>query len=174
MFLSIRSKYRFISFVVVYSALAWLIAVPLRNVTFADMASPSFYSLQDPTSIRLIITVITAIIIAMLYGFLLSFFRKMEIATLKCIGWGNTHVRTLIIGEILFVSTVGYLLLLELDIHILGINQYVPYVNVSSLIFGGDALLLTLIIIVFCQIPGVLVANYRILKVRPIVALKAK
>ena len=169
--LATRSKVRFISFVVVYSALAWLIAINLNAVSGTGFALGGQLT---EAQIRLTSTLIGSAIVSTLYGFLISTFRKRDIAVLKAIGWGNNNVRMLIISEILLVALVGYILLVEMDIHLLGINEYISFlVNVSTLILTRSTLVLTFVIIVIFQIPGVLIAYWRVLNIRPMEAFRA-
>ena len=168
--LAVRSRIRFITFVAVYCALAWLIAINLNAV---GSISPSPGGFTEP-QIRLGSTLIASAIVSTLYGFLISTFRKRDIAVLKCIGWGNNNVRTLLISEILFVAVIGFVLLVEMDIHLLGINEYLSFlVDVNTLILTSNTLVLTFTILVLFQIPGVIIAYWRVLKVRPMEALRA-
>jgi hypothetical protein len=169
--LAVRSRIRFVTFVVVYCALAWLIAINLNAI--GSITSGPGGRLTE-AQIRLASTLIGSAIVSTLYGFLISIFRKKDIATLKCIGWGNNNVRSLITSEILFVAIIGYILLLEMDIHLLGINAYLSFlVDVSTLILTRNTLILTFIVIVVFQIPGVLIAHWKVLKIRPMEALRA-
>jgi ABC-type antimicrobial peptide transport system permease subunit len=120
--------------------------------------------------------------VATLYGFLLTTFRKTEIATLKCIGWSNGNLRILIVGEILLVSVSAFLLFIEVGIHVSGLSYYVsgdpfkpfPFVPpvVQSILLARNQLLVAFIVVVLAQIPGILLANWRILAVKPMEALR--
>jgi len=166
-----RSRRRFFGFVVAYSMLALSIATSFKQLE------------DDPGNyVLLIVTLCVGIILSTMYGLILTTFRKKEIATLKAIGWSNGDVRTRILGEILFLSLIGYLLLLELDIHLLGVSFYIFGLDVprlastplvQNLHYSQEIFLFTFIIIILLQVPGVLFANNRALQVKPMVALQA-
>jgi len=155
MLLTWRAKKRFIAFVLIYSVLIATTAIGLQ--------SDSLFTLS--------IAIVGGVAVATMYGFLLTSFRKKEIATLKCIGWSNNDIRKLVVGEIFTITILAFILLLETLIHVVGFDAYL-----SS---GLDApitpvnLMLALFIIGGLQIPGIMISNLKLLKVRPIAALKA-
>ncbi|MFX0097479.1 MAG: FtsX-like permease family protein [Candidatus Hodarchaeota archaeon] len=153
-----RSKRRFFSAIGIYCVLSWWVAfsIHLGEAVLATMG------------------ILGGLMVAVLYGFVLSQFRKTQIATLKCIGWGNDNIRLLMIGELLLVSLLGFVITLEIDIHILGLTWYiVPTATQSEFVFSGLSLALTFMIVIVAQLPGIVIAHWRTLQVRPMVALKA-
>ncbi len=168
--LATRNRRRFFGFIVVYSMLALAIATSFKQLE------------KDPGNyVLLIVTIAVGIILSTMYGLILTTFRKKEIATLKAIGWSNGNVRARILGEILFLSLIGFILLIELDVHILGLSYYIfgldPIVLVDTPLvqnfyFSRSIMILTFILIVTLQIPGVLFANNRALQVKPMVAMR--
>ncbi|MHA1237667.1 MAG: hypothetical protein ACTSSJ_00235 [Candidatus Odinarchaeia archaeon] len=152
-----RSRKRFISAIFLYCALSWWVA----------------FSLERGEVILATMGVVGGLIIATVYGYILSQFRRIQIATLKCIGWDNVSIQVLMIGEILLVSLLGYVLTLEIDIHLLGIASYLPFTGFEGFIFSGLSLALSLLVVIVAQIPAIIVAYRKTLKVRPMVALKA-
>ena len=164
-----RNRRRFFGFVIAYSVLALSIATSLKQ-----------YIVKDPGNyVLLLVTVCGGIIVSTMYGLILTTFRKKEIATLKAIGWSNGDVRTRILGEILFLSLIGFLLLLELDIHLLGLSHYLPWgeqaleILTDNLQFTPAEIYWTFVIIILLQLPGVLIANNRALQVKPMIAMQA-
>ncbi|MHA1754825.1 MAG: FtsX-like permease family protein [Candidatus Odinarchaeia archaeon] len=151
-----RVRRRFILAVIFYCILSWWVA----------------FTIQLGDTFLVTIGLLAGLVIATVYGFFLSQFRKNQIATLKCIGWGNTNILVLLIGEILFVSILGYVLTLEIDIHILGISNYFGNI-LSEFVFSGFSLIISLFVVIIAQIPGIILAYWKTLRVRPIVALKA-
>jgi predicted lysophospholipase L1 biosynthesis ABC-type transport system permease subunit len=140
------------------------------------------YLLLTGETASIFIAVLGGLIVATLYGFLLTSFRKTEIATLKCIGWANSNIRILIIGEILLVSLLAFFVFIEIGIHVTGLAFYLSGDPFSPLFFVPGAvqqvllarnqLVLTFFVVVLAQIPGILLANYRILAVKPMEALR--
>lgn len=168
--LATRNRRRFFGFIVVYSMLALAIATSFKQLE------------KDPGNyVLLAVTVAVGVILSTMYGLILTTFRKKEIATLKAIGWSNGNVRARILGEILFLSIIGFILLIELDVHILGMSYYIfgldPIVLVDTPLvqnfyFSRSIMIKTFILIVALQIPGVLFANNRALQVKPMVAMR--
>ena len=162
-----RAQRRFWAFIVLYFIVVGMVA----------------YLLIPGTAISTFIAILGGLIVATIYGFLLTTFRKTEIATLKCIGWSNNNIRTLIIGEILLISCIAYLLFIEVGIHLAGLAYYFTASATGSLpfvpsfiqgIFVAREVLIpwTFVVVVLAQIPGILLANYRILAVKPMMALR--
>ncbi|MFX1485872.1 MAG: FtsX-like permease family protein [Promethearchaeota archaeon] len=154
-----RSKRRFFSAIGIYCVLSWWVAI----------------SIHLGETVLAIMGILGGLIVAVLYGFVLTQFRKTQIATLKCIGWGNDNIRLLMIGELLLVSLLGFIITLEIDIHILGLSWYVGVAPgiITQFVFSGLSLALTFVIVIFAQMPGIIIAHWRTLQVRPMVALKA-
>lgn len=161
-----RAQKRFWAFIVVYLVLIYMVTYLLIT--------------KEPLSIA--IAILGGLTVATMYGFLLTTFRKTEIATLKCIGWSNGNLRIVIVGEILMVSILAFVLFIEIGIHISGLAYYLSGKPDSPLFFvppaiqnvliARDYLLVSLLVVVFAQIPGILLANYRILAVKPMEALR--
>ncbi len=98
-----RSKKRFLVFNTLYVALIiWM-----------------SYSLQTEEGIPLGIAIVSSILSSILYAWLVIRFRRMEIATLKCVGYTNNDIRTIILGEIIWVSISSFIVVFELLIHFL-------------------------------------------------------
>jgi ABC-type antimicrobial peptide transport system permease subunit len=161
-----RAQKRFWAFIAVYGFLIGMVT----------------YLLLSSSSASIFMAVLGGIVVATLYGFLLTTFRKTEIATMKCIGWSNNNIRILIVGEILLISCLAFVLFVEVGIHLAGLAFYftgnpttpvfsIPPV-IQSIFVARDKLVLSFVIIVFAQLPGILLANYRILAVKPMEALR--
>ena len=106
---------------------------------------------------------------ALVYGLLISNYRKIQVATLRCLGWTSADIKWLFIGELLLVCVVAAFIDMEVIIHYLGIGYYF---KLNPAIFGALAFTLTFAIIVGVQFLGVFVAWNRMLKVRPMEALR--
>ncbi len=126
--------------------------------------------LESDSLFTVLVAALGGVAVATVYGFLLTSFRKKEIATLKCIGWSNNDIRKLVMGEIFTITFLAFIFLLEGLIHVVGFDAY--------LASGSDSpitpinLLLSVLFVGGFQIPGIMISNLRLLKVRPMVALK--
>ena len=122
--------------------------------------------------------VIATIILAILYAWIVINYRKKEIATLKCIGYTNSNIRTLIIGELVFVTVFAFVLLLEGLIHWTAFNTYTGTPTYGNMVETSEPLLsmgtIGIVVGMFLvsQIIGILIMYRKILRLRPIVALR--
>jgi predicted lysophospholipase L1 biosynthesis ABC-type transport system permease subunit len=129
-----------------------------------------------------LITLFASIFMSILYSWMIVNYRRTEIATLKCIGYTNANVRTLIVGEIIWTTLSGFFLVVEIVIHLLAFQVLGAYVTlglpaqpapVSVLLpFSLFNLLITLGIFLVVQLFGITLAYRRVLKVRPMQAMR--
>ena len=165
--LAVRSRRRFAIFTVVYSV---LIALTTYSINAYYMENP-----HTSTALTfMIVVLICAIILSVFYANLIVTYRRMEIATLKCIGWRNNHVRILIVGEIFAVTLISFIIVIEFFFHWIAIMSYIlPTVQAKNITpIQWIPLLITFGTILGVQVVAILIANNRILKVRPIQALQ--
>ncbi len=171
--LATRSKRRFTTFTVFYAALIALTAF-FVNLAFIDWISGSF----GTNTVYMIIVLGVSTFMSVLYALIIVSNRKMEIATLKCIGWKNAHIWILVSGEIMAVTLIAFIIVVELFFHITSIMAYIlaitrPYYQVRDLVFVQFVpIVITFLFMLGVQIAGILIANSKILKVRPIQALQ--
>ncbi|MHA1368372.1 MAG: FtsX-like permease family protein [Promethearchaeota archaeon] len=185
--LASRARKRFISFCIVYSVLIALCAYTISQVIPHLILNDG----ETPTTqayLFMAVTIVASLLMSIFYALIIINYRKTEIATLKCLGWKNNHVRTLIVGEIFSVTLVGFIIIVEGVFHWialyayfdtagvdLGISEAASYLPSKNLIpIDFLSLVFTFGIILGVQIAGVLAANSKILKVRPIQALQMK
>ena len=168
---ALRSRRRFIAFTIIYAILIMWIGITLRTGSLA-------------TSLDSWFSIIAGGIVAILYAFLLSYFRRDDIATLKCIGWSNNDIRLLVIAEILTVTLVAFLGILEISWHLFGIYfwlnntvssttfsvPYDPYI--AFWVLPIPEMFLTLGVLLIAQIPGLLITTWKILATSPMRALR--
>lgn len=158
--MSMRSKRRFAVFTMMYTALMIWMSYSLET----GSAGTSFW-----------IAMASSVVLSILYAWILINQEKLSIATLKCIGFTNNDIRTIIVGEIIWVTTVAFLIVSELLIHYAAIMVYlenvVPTIDASPFI-GLVNLLITLGIFIAAQLVGISIAYSKALKLRPIVALR--
>ncbi|MHA1872406.1 MAG: FtsX-like permease family protein, partial [Promethearchaeota archaeon] len=164
--LSMRSKRRFTVFTISYTILIVWMSYSIQQLG----RSP-----QDNKSVMLLVVAFTAsILLSILYAWIIINYRKMEIATLKTIGYTNNNIRTIILGELIWVTLVSFFIVSEFLIHYLAIDAYymfmnnraqdiAPFINIPNL-------LITVGLFMVAQIAGILLAYKKILKLRPIIA----
>ena len=119
---------------------------------------------------------ITSLILSLLYAWIIVARNRRTLATLKCIGWTNGNINSLVTGIILYTTFMGFLIVIEGLLHYAAI---VTYLQSANLVTGLPVILisllpvvLTFIIFLFVQLIAILLANRKILKVRPMLALK--
>lgn len=162
--MSMRSRRRFIVFTMMYTALMIWMSYSLQLGSDSGGIEVSFW-----------IAMISSIVLPILYAWILINQEKLSIATLKCIGFTNNDIRTMIVGEIIWVTTVAFIIVAELLLHYAAIMLYVqdafntieakPFIDLGNL-------LITLGIFVAAQLIGITLAYSKALKLRPIVALR--
>lgn len=108
-------------------------------------------------------------VMALVYGFLISNYRRVQVATLRCLGWTSSDIKWLFIGELVLVIVVAAFIDLEVIVHYLGIGYYL---KLSPTIFTSEAFAITFAVVLGVQFLGVLVAYNKMLKVRPMEALR--
>jgi len=105
-------------------------------------------------------------LVASMYAFLITRFRRIEIATLKAIGYTNRNVWTMTLGEILLASIAGFIL------GLLGIAVYLGVTGETVVIFSRTTLLTAFLIVVLIQVPAFILSNKRTLRIPPAEALR--
>ncbi|MFX0011582.1 MAG: FtsX-like permease family protein [Candidatus Hermodarchaeota archaeon] len=166
----LREKKQFTVFCLMYTILIFWTSYSIELViggTTTGLASTSFF-----------IALGVGIMLSLLYAWIIVRRNSKNIATLKCIGWTNGDINSLITGFIMFTTIVGFVLVVEVLFHYVAIRGYVlstfePTFQVYGLpLIGLLPVLFTFVIFLFFQVAAILLANRRILKVRPIIALK--
>ncbi|MHA2501239.1 MAG: FtsX-like permease family protein [Candidatus Hodarchaeales archaeon] len=113
------------------------------------------------------------LIVATLYAYLITRFRRREVAILKAIGFNARNVRITLLAEILTVAFLGFAaatLVIEGYIRLTAGSEYIaslftmPY---TTILISGSVVVLTCI-------PGFLLISWRILAVRPIEIFKER
>ena len=158
LWLAVRSGKRFLLFVVIYAVLLWLTADRLDSL------------LNGGEYATLFIFIGSVAVIALIYGILISNYRKVQVATLRCLGWTSADIKWLFIGELMLVCFLAALIDLEITVHYIGIVA--NFAGTIPAIFSSMAFGVAFAIIVGVQFLGVFVAWNRMLKVRPMEALR--
>lgn len=163
--LAIRSKKRFILFTVIYAVLIGL------TTYFWNQSVLNFENTPGTIWFLILLILITAVT-AVIYGLILSGYRKTEVATLRCLGWSSSNLRILFIGELFLVTICAFLVDLEIAIHQIGLYFYATRTAPAYAIFEPLYFFLTFIIILGVQVLGIFVAYTRMLNIKPMEALR--
>jgi predicted lysophospholipase L1 biosynthesis ABC-type transport system permease subunit len=155
-----RAKKRVLAFILIYAILFLVVA----------------YGLGDPG--YQILYFAMAFVVSTVYAILISQFRRKDIAILKCLSWGNNEILLLLIGEVILVSFAAFLVVFQLSVEILGVIKYLnlgdQLLNDISAVISLDfqVMLAALGVVVFAQIPGLIIAQIRAMRIPPMRALR--
>jgi predicted lysophospholipase L1 biosynthesis ABC-type transport system permease subunit len=155
-----RARIRVLAFILIYAILFIIVSKGLSNTPDQWL---SYVGL--------------AFIVSTIYAILVSQFRRRDISIFKCIGWNNSNVMLLMIGEVVLVSLSAFLVVFQLSIEIIG---FIGYFGTSALLTIIQDLIyvdpfwmvVTLLVIVLAQIPGLVLSMYRATKIPPMRALR--
>jgi len=160
----LREKKQFTVFCLMYTILIFWTSYSIELVIQTPglgIASTSFFMALG-----------IGIFLSLLYSWIIVRRNSKTIATLKCIGWTNKDINSLISGFILFTTFIGFFVVIEVLFHYAAFFAYIdpttPTVPLVSLL----PVFVTFIIFLLFQIMAILLANRKVLKVRPIIALK--
>jgi hypothetical protein len=170
----LREKKQFIVFCLMYTVLIFWTSFSVELIIEGSglgLASASFF-----------IALGVGIFLSLLYAWIIVRRNSKTIATLKCIGWTNRDINSLVSGFIMFTTILGFVIVIEVLFHYVAILGYwqaadaaingTTY-NIAELpLVSLLPVVVTFIIFLFFQIVAILLANRKILKVRPIIALK--
>jgi len=166
--LSLREKKVFTVFTLIYTTLIFLtslfIDIGLEG-TFGELA---WYFV--------IIFFGTSLFLSMLYAWILVSRKRRVWATFKCIGYTNKDILVLVSGMIFFTTLVGFFIVIEVLFHFAAVIAYVNQIEAINIPLTILVDLLPVIatsaIFIFVQIIAFILAYRKVLKVRPIIALK--
>lgn len=166
--MTLREKKLFIIFTLVYTALIFLTSF------FIQLTQTGGGSEIAPTFVILFFSV--SLFLSLLYAYIIVSRNRRMWATLKCIGYTNSNVNTIVSGIILFTTIMGFIIVLEVLFHYTAIVGYLQSTGMASdlplVLVGFVPVVITSILFIAVQLFAIFLANRRILKVRPIVALK--
>lgn len=175
--LSYRSKRRFLIAVLMYASLivttSYIINFVLVFLASRPVFTPSELSLAGGLFGIAALLLFITLVLSVIYSLIISGYRKREVATLRTIGWDMGSIRTFFMSELVFVFIVAFVLVVEIIIHILGITQYFGgligyyYVAINPGVLGT-----VFGIVLTCQILAILFGYWRMLKVRPMEAMR--
>ncbi len=165
--LAMRSRRRYTVFTATYTVLMVWTCLSLQGM----------FNNPNADFTQTMVALFASIFLSILYSWIIVNYRRTEIATLKCVGYTNSNVRTLIIGEIVWTTLSGFFIALEILFHFLAISALGNItLNTLPKIVTPPVSLLNLVItlgaFLAVQVIGMLLAYNRVLKVRPIMALR--
>ena len=154
-----RAKKRVIAFIIIYAVL--IITVSRALTAGTDQ----------------LLYLGMAFLVATVYAILISQFRRRDIAILKCVSWSNSDILLLLIGEVVLVALSAFLVIFQLSVEILGLIAYLGDIAILAQIrdliaVDAGAMATTLFYIIILQIPGLVLAQYRAMKIPPMRALR--
>ena len=154
-----RAKIRVLAFILIYAILYLIVA---RGLT-TNPGDLSYVGL--------------AFIVATIYAILVSQFRRRDISIFKCIGWDNSNVMLLVMGEVVLVSFTAFLLVFQISVELLGLAAYITGVAsvtglLSILYVDIVSMFVTLFWIILAQLPGLGLSMWRATQVPPMRALR--
>ncbi len=113
---------------------------------------------------------------SILYSWLIVARKRRTWATLKCIGYTNGNISSIVLGQIIFTTLMGFVINIELLFHWTAALTYwnevaaTPITNVT--LVGLMPVVFTFGVFLFVQIIGFFLLRGKITKVRPMIALK--
>ncbi|MCE7736326.1 MAG: ABC transporter permease [Candidatus Heimdallarchaeota archaeon] len=126
---------------------------------------PSQNALDEATNnlVNLMFVVLGGAILTTMFAYLISRFRRREVAILKAMGYSQSSVRTTLVAEIVTIAFFGFAFGLSLA---QGLLYYLSDFNRTSLL-SRDAVLAAFVINVILTLPGMLLVSWRVLRVSP-------
>jgi predicted lysophospholipase L1 biosynthesis ABC-type transport system permease subunit len=166
--MTLREKRMFVIFTLIYTILIFLTSFFIE-ITLST--GEGFL-----TNYFIFIFFITSLVLSLLYAWLIVARNRRVWATLKCIGYTNGNINSLVTGIIIFTTIMGFAIVIEALFHyaaIVGYLQSANYLtNIPAILINLLPVILTFGMFLFVQIIAIIVANRKVLKVRPVIALK--
>ena len=166
--MTLREKRMFVIFTGIYTILIFLTSFFIETTLSAGGGFLSNYFIM--------IFFFTSLILSLLYAWLIVSRNRRVWATLKCIGYTNGNINSLVTGIIMFTTIMGFIIVIEVLFHYAAI---VAYLISAGLISNTPIILISLLpvvttffIFLVVQIIAIILANRKVLKVRPVQALK--
>ncbi len=135
---------------------------------------------RDRDLLSFIVGIVGGIIVATLYAYLITRFRRREVAILKAIGFNGRNVRITLLSEILTVEFFGFsvaAILIESFYRLTASSAYIPSLFTSFMFlpyFPSTTILISGSVIVLTCIPGSILISWRTISVRPIEIFKER
>lgn len=166
--MTLREKKMFVIFTGIYTILIFLTSFFIETTLSTGGGLLSNYFIM--------IFFFTSLILSLLYAWLIVSRNRRTLATLKCLGWSNGNVNSLVTGIIIFTTIMGFIIVLEGLFHYAAIMGYLQSTgmlrNYPSILISLTPVVLTFGMFLFVQIIAIILANRKVLKVRPVIALR--
>jgi predicted lysophospholipase L1 biosynthesis ABC-type transport system permease subunit len=179
--MSFRTKRRFTVFTAAYAILLTWMVQYIRSF----MRSP----LDLYNNTLLVTTIGAGAVMSIIFAWWLAHSHRDDISVLKCIGWSNHNIRELVLGEVFALTLSGLIALTLLAVALSGLyfTWMVALMPGPDPWFGPSSVLvpdqlkwwvvnpilmwMTFGVLMFSQVPGILILTWRILRVSPMLAL---
>jgi hypothetical protein len=165
--LSLREKRIFTVFALIYTILIFLTSL------FIELGIGG--QLGDSATFFVLIFFSTSLVLSLLYAWILVSRRRRVWATFKCIGYTNKNIIVLVSGIILFTTLMGFFIVIEVLFHYAAVVAYLNSANINfdiPILIGLVPVLATSGMFIGVQLIALIVVYRKVLKVRPIIALK--
>jgi predicted lysophospholipase L1 biosynthesis ABC-type transport system permease subunit len=166
--MTLREKKIFVIFTGIYTILIFLTSFFIETTLSAGGGFLSNYFI--------LIFFFTSLILSLLYAWLIVSRNRRIFATLKCIGYTNGNINSLVVGNILFTTLMGFIIVIEGLLHYAAIVTYIQsanyLTNIPIILISLLPVVLTFGMFLLVQIIAIILANRKVLKVRPVIALK--
>ncbi len=166
--LSLREKKIFTIFTLIYTILIFLTSL------FLELAFSG--SLGGTATYFVLIFFGTSLILSLLYAWIVVSRKRRVWATFKCIGYTNKNIMTLVSGMILFTTIVGFFIVIEVLFHYTAAMTYLHsagiLLSLPDILIGLFPVIITSVVFILVQLLAFILAYRKVLKVRPIIALK--
>lgn len=165
--LSLREKKIFTVFVLIYTILIFLSSL------FIELGMGG--QLGESALFFIVIFFSTSLILSLLYAWILVSRRRRVWATFKCIGYTNKNIIILVSGIILFTTLMGFFIVIEVLFHYAAIVAYLNSAEINldiKILIGLVPVIVTSGMFIIVQLLALIVVYRKVLKVRPIIALK--
>lgn len=165
--LSLREKKLFTVFTLIYTVLIFLTSLFIDIGLSGELGEMAWYFV--------FIFFGTSLFLSLLYAWILVSRKRRVWATFKCIGFTNRNILVLVSGMIFFTTLVGFFIVMEVLFHF---AAGVAYLNQTGINFSLTILIdlvpvvSTSAIFIGVQIIAFILAYRKVLKVRPIIALR--
>jgi len=170
--LSLREKKVFTIFTLIYTVLIFLTSL------FWDLALPNAARSSELSGASLFLAIFfgASLFLSLLYAWILVSRKRRVWATFKCIGYTNKNIISLVSGMILFTTIIGFFVVIEVLFHY---TAAITYLQSASIFLDMPVILIRLLpviitsaLFIFVQVLAFILVYRKVLKVRPIIALK--
>jgi hypothetical protein len=165
--LSLREKKVFTVFTLIYTTLIFLTSLFIDLGIQGDLGELAWFFV--------FIFFVVSLFLSLLYAWILVSRKRRVWATFKCIGYTNRNILVLVSGMIFFTTLVGFFIVIEVLFHYAAAVTYLGQAGINfdlPVIINLIPVVSTSAIFIGVQILAFFLAYRKVLKVRPIIALK--